>query len=211
MIEIIHDFLFFVDIIAVLLITLSCFKIAYRWKKTKLISINFFSLGITYPLVFIFLSYWKYTHSLFTLIFGNVLFFIWVILFSVGAFIIIFPKKSPLDYAPLIYVLIPFIYVFTRSTELTFIETIGLSNFILILTFIKLIFFGKKIMKIYSIFGLLSGLVGTISTFAILIELNIPAYTYLLTHIFLAIPFISFWYISENKPDHFLNGYKLQE
>jgi len=206
MIEITHDFLFFVDLVAVFLITLSCLKIAYRWKKIELLFINFFSLGITYSLVFIFLSYWNYTHSLFVLIVGNILFFVWVMLFSVGTFILVFPKKSPFDYVPSIYILIPFIYLFTRSIEITFNRTLSLSSFIMLLTFIKLLLFGKKSMKIASIFGFMASLVSIFYSFAVLIEVNIIMYSFIL-NIFLAISFIGFWYISKNRPDHFLNNY----
>jgi hypothetical protein len=210
MIEITHDFLFFVDLVVVFLITLSCLKIAYRWKKIELLFINFFSLGITYSLVFIFLTLWDYTHSLFYLIVGNILFFVWVILFSIGTFILVFPKKSPFDYAPSIYILIPFIYLFTRSIEITFNRTLSLSGFIMLLTFIKLLLFGKKPIKIASIFGFMAGLVSVFYTFVVLIGLNIPMYSFIL-NIFLAISFIGFWYISKNRPDDFLNNYKIQE
>jgi hypothetical protein len=131
-------------------------------------------------------------------------------LFSIGTFIMLFPKKSPFDYAPLIYILIPFIYLFTESVEITFRRTLSLSGFIIMLTFIKLLLFGKKTIKIASIFGFMAGIASIIYTFTVLIQLNFPSPSFLLD-VFLAISFIGFWYISKNKPEHFLNNYKTQE
>ena len=214
MIEINHELFFFANIVVTLLICLSCFKIAYIWKKRKLLFINFFSLGMTYSLVFIFLALWAQTHSLFTLITGNVLLFAWIMLFSVGTFIMIFPKKSPFDYAPLIYILIPFIYLFTRSVEMTFILALDLSGTILILNFIKLILFGNKLIKIASTFGIMMLLVRIVYDFTVSIQLNtpiyaVPIYTFIL-NILLASFFVSFLYISKNKPYYFLKSYELQ-
>jgi hypothetical protein len=134
------------------------------------------------------------------------LLFIWVILFSIGTFILLFPKKSPLDYAPLIYILIPFIYLFTRSVETTFIKTLDLSSLIITFTFIKLIFFGKKLVKVASTFGIIAGLITIIYIFTVFAELDARVYT-LLFNAFLAVPFIGFLYISKNKPEQFLNTY----
>ena len=198
---------FYASLATTLLISLSCFKIVYIWKKRKLLFINFFSLGITYPLVFIFLSLWYYTHSLFALIVGNILLFVWITLFSLGTFILLFPKKSPLDYASLIFILIPFIYLFTRNIETTFIRALDLSYLILALTFIKLILFGKKPIKIASAFGVMIVLIRIIYAFPVLIELSTFSYIWFF-NVFLTIPFVSFWIISEKRPDCFLNGYK---
>jgi len=211
MIEIAHDFLFFVNLVAVFLITLSCFKIAYRWKKRNLLSFNFYSLGMSYSLVFIFLSYWNYTYNLFALIVGTILFLVWSLLLSVGTFIIISPKKSPLDYAALMYVLMPFVYLFTRNIKLTFISILDLTGFIVLFTFIKLMFFGKRPIRIASTFGFVAGLVNIFYTFVVLIGLNIPIYSSMLTNVFLAISFCGFWYNSKNSPDKFFNVYDLQK
>jgi len=211
MVEIAQDFLFFVNLVAVFLITLSCLKIAYRWKKRKSLSTNFFSLGFSYSLVFIFLSYWNYTQSLFALIVGTILLFAWVLLLSVGSFAIVFPRKSLLNYTHLIYVLVPFITLITRSIKLTFIAILDLSGFIILFTFTKLMLFGKKPIKIASVFGFVAGLASVFYSLIVLIGMNIPIYSSLLIDVFLAISFGGFWYVSNNSPDNFLNKSISQE
>jgi len=211
MIEINHNFFFFANLVITTLIFISCFKIAYIWKKRKLLSTNFFLLGMTYSFVFFSLVLWSYTHSLFALTVGNILLFIWTISFSIGTFILLFPKKSPLAYAPLIYTLIPLIYLYTRDIEMTFIMSLDLSGVIIMSNFIRLLFFGKKLIKIASIPGTMMLLVRIIYAFSLSTELNNSIYAspiyMLMLNIFLAVSFISFWHISKNKPEHFFNMY----
>jgi hypothetical protein len=202
-----HNFLFFTNIIAVFLISVSCFKIAYRWKKIKSLSTNFYSLGIFYFLIFIFISYWNYTHVLFSLIVGSILLLVWGLLFFAGTFVIFPTKKSPFDYAFLIYILLPFIYLFTKSIELTFVSITALTSFIILFTFIKILFLGKRPLKIASLFGVIAGLVSIFHAFVFLIELNIPMYSLLLINVFLAISFGGLSYISKNNPNDFLSHY----
>ncbi len=202
-----HNFLFFVNIIAVFLISVSCFKIAYRWKKIKPLSTNFYSLGISYFLIFIFISYWNYTHVLFSLIVGSILLLVWGLLFFAGTFIIFHRKKSFFDYVFLIYILLPFVYLFTKNIELTFVSITALTSFIILFTFIKILFLGKRSIRIVSIFGFMAGLVSIFHAFVFLSELNIPIYSSLLINVLLAISFGGFYHISKNNPNDFLGFY----
>jgi len=206
MIEIIPDIFFFLNLVTALLISISCLNIAYIWKKRKIVFINFLSLGITYSLVYIFLSFWYYTHVLFTFIVGNILLFTWVILFTLGTFTIIFPKKTPLDYLPLIYLLIPFILLYTGSIETTLRYSLNLSGIILILTFIKLILFGTKSVKIVGTSGILVALIQIIYVFSVFFKISTDLFIFLF-NVFLAVPFLGFWYISKKKPDRFFKSH----
>jgi len=210
MIEINQEFFLFANIVTVLLISLSCFKIAFIWKKRKLLFINFLTLGGTYFLVYIFLSFWFSTNSLFALTIGSIMLSVWTILFSVGTFIILFPKKSFLDYAPLIFILIPFFYFFTRSIESTLIKLLDISALILTLIFIKLIIFGKKPIKIAGSIGILSTIIVIIYVFGFLVKLSTSVYV-LFFNIFLTIFFISLWHIFEKKSKYVLNDLEYQK
>jgi len=206
-----YDFLFFVNFVSVFLITVSCLKISYRWYKRKLLAFNFITLGIVYPMIFIFLSYWNYTNSLFLFVIGTTLLCMWTVILSIATFLINPSKKTWLNYAPLIYIIVPFIYFYSEDIKLTLIQILDLTGFIVFFAFLKVIIFGKKIIKFAGIFGLVSGLVSIFYTFAVLMQLNMPVYSSLFINVFMSLSFISFWYISTKSPDHFFYDYTYQK
>jgi len=82
-----------------------------------------------------------------------------------------------------------------------------LTGLILLLTFTKIILFGRKPIKIASVFGFLAGLISIFYTLAVLLNMDIPMYSSLVINILLSISLGGFWYISRKKPDYFFPGH----
>ena len=201
------DFLFFLNLVSVFLISVSCFKIAYKWKNRKRLSMDFYILGTFYIFVFFFMSYWNYTNDLFMLVNSTIFLILWTMMLSRALSKIIPSKKAWLNYIILIYALIPFIHFLTESIEITFINIFTLSGSIIFFIFLNLMISGKNPIKIASMFGVFGGLLSVFYTFSVLLHMKFVMLSSLLLNVFLSISFISFWYISSKHPEYFLPDY----
>ena len=200
------DYIFFANLVAVILILISCVKISLRWKRRRAFAVGFLTVGVSYFLFFLGFWYWFFTNSLYTFVIVALMSIFWSSLLTSNISKILHSPKLPLYWVAIVFLLTPLVYTFTENIRIASFYVIILSMLISLSSFLMTLILGKKSIKFYGTFGLISCLMGIFYVFMLISGNLIPNLWYILNFL-LAFAFIGFWYVSDRKPHYFMSDY----
>jgi len=152
------DVMFVANLLLSLAVLIICAEIARRWKRRRMLSLEFFMVGANHLLSFVFFNYWFFYESELALVLSAVSSALLASFLSAAIVRMLYSPRMPMNWILAAYVFVPAVHLMTSDFQLTLFHLMLVSALVILCSFALLAMAGRSGMRRYGAIGILTGL-----------------------------------------------------
>lgn len=201
------------NIIFVIIIAFSSFRLMWIWRHRKFLAIDFFGMGSSYLVLLVWSLLWFLTLKQIFFFLMAIWSIFWALSYSYAMLRITHPtERRPMNWSILLYLSAVVIWVLTRDLYLTSLQILLITSLTVFVSSLFLITQCSKPMRKYGIAGMISGLIGAsyvpVAILDILpITLQVGFFVFVPINLLVAYMLFGFLQVSNKNPKGFICDY----
>jgi len=204
------DSLFIINLVLSLAVLIICSEIARRWKRRRMLSLEFFMVGSNHLLSFVFFNYWFFYGSELALVLAAVSSALLASFLSESVVRMLYSPRLPLNWILGAYVFVPVVHLMTADMQLTLFHLMLVSALVITCSLALLAIAGRTGMRKYGAIGILTGLMAIRYIYSFLTGEKLQL-LWTIMNVLIVVMYYGFLRMSYSRPRNFIADYNAKK